>query len=277
MSDKIGFLRNSTIHYGAYNDRVYLMKLNEKDNSVIVNDLVVFARKKSYSKIFAKVLENSKSVFLNSNFTIEASIPDFFKNETCYFMSYFLNNERKIEKDKNTVNNVIATAKKKREKIFNIGELSSDFSCHCLSCKDVDEMVEIYKVVFDTYPFPIYNPEYLKEIMESHVKFFGIRKGNKLIALSSAECDHESKTVEMTDFATLPEFRGSGLALYLLDKMENEMKSEGYRMSFTIARAISFGMNITFAKCGYDFGGTLVNNTNISGKIESMNVWYKNL
>jgi hypothetical protein len=45
---------------------------------------------------------------------------------------------------------------------------------------------------------------------------------------------------------------------------------------YTIARAISVGMNITFARCGYDFGGTLVNNTQIAGRIESMNVWYKN-
>jgi hypothetical protein len=44
---------------------------------------------------------------------------------------------------------------------------------------------------------------------------------------------------------------------------------------FTIARARSTGMNVTFAKNGYSFAGTLINNTNISGRIESMNVWYK--
>jgi hypothetical protein len=44
---------------------------------------------------------------------------------------------------------------------------------------------------------------------------------------------------------------------------------------YTIARSHSAGMNITFAKKGYLFGGTLINNTDISGKIESMNVWYK--
>ena len=36
-------------------------------------------------------------------------------------------------------------------------------------------------------------------------------------------------------------------------------------------------MNITFAKLGYDFGGTLTRNTQISGDLESMNVWYKPL
>ena len=36
-------------------------------------------------------------------------------------------------------------------------------------------------------------------------------------------------------------------------------------------------MNITFAKHGYSFAGTLTNNTQISGQLESMNVWYKAL
>ncbi len=38
---------------------------------------------------------------------------------------------------------------------------------------------------------------------------------------------------------------------------------------------ISPGTNISFAKCGYQLGGTLINNTRISGSIESMNRWHK--
>jgi len=34
-------------------------------------------------------------------------------------------------------------------------------------------------------------------------------------------------------------------------------------------------MNITFSRMGYRYSGTLLNNTNISGRLESMNVWYK--
>jgi len=36
-------------------------------------------------------------------------------------------------------------------------------------------------------------------------------------------------------------------------------------------------MNILLAGKGYSFDGTLVNNTNIAGQIESMNVWHKQL
>jgi hypothetical protein len=47
------------------------------------------------------------------------------------------------------------------------------------------------------------------------------------------------------------------------------------KLFYTIARSYSAGMNITFAKQDYKYTGTLINNTNIFGKIESMNVWYK--
>ncbi len=55
------------------------------------------------------------------------------------------------------------------------------------------------------------------------------------------------------------------------------MPSRGIRTAYTIARAVSYGMNITFARCGYQYGGRLVNNTDIAGSLESMNVWYKTL
>jgi putative beta-lysine N-acetyltransferase len=98
-----------------------------------------------------------------------------------------------------------------------------------------------------------------------------------LIALSSAEMDLSGSNVEMTDFATLPGERGRGLARFLLQEMERAMRKRKMRTAYTIARAVSPGMNITFSRMGYRYSGTLVNNTHISGSIESMNIWYKSL
>ena len=81
----------------------------------------------------------------------------------------------------------------------------------------------------------------------------------------------------MTDFATLPDARGNGYALQLLFFLEQEIKERGILTAYTIARAVSPGMNVTFGKADYRFGGRLHNNTDISGNIESMNVWYKSL
>ncbi len=89
--------------------------------------------------------------------------------------------------------------------------------------------------------------------------------------------DPSSRSAEMTDFATLPDYRGFSLASHLLSEMEQNIVDEGIETGFTIARAASIGMNVTFAKGGYEYSGRLRNNTNISGDIESMNVWYKKL
>ena len=99
----------------------------------------------------------------------------------------------------------------------------------------------------------------------------------KIVSLASSEIDYEAGNVEMTDFATLPRYRGQGLGHWLLSRMETEMRSEGIATAYTIARALERGINILFARRGYEYGGTIHNNTNIGGQIESMNVWYKSL
>ncbi len=113
--------------------------------------------------------------------------------------------------------------------------------------------------------------------MQSHIAYFGVKVKGDWVAISSAEMDTKSSNVEMTDFATPPRWRGHRLAQHLLARMETEMKSRGIQTAYTIARAMSAGMNVTFRKAGYAYGGRLKNNTQISGQIESMNVWYKPL
>ena len=104
-----------------------------------------------------------------------------------------------------------------------------------------------------------------------------VREHGRIVSLSSAEMDREGRNVEMTDFATLPTHRGAGHAVHLLDRMEDDMPNRDIPTAYTIARSMSPGMNITFAKLDYIYSGTLINNTDISGNIESMNVWYKHL
>jgi putative beta-lysine N-acetyltransferase len=89
--------------------------------------------------------------------------------------------------------------------------------------------------------------------------------------------DRKRRNAEMTDFATLPDFRGKKLSVILLAHMEDQMRINRIKTLYTIARLKSMPMNLTFLRMGYRYGGTLINNTNISGEIESMNVLYKHL
>jgi len=124
----------------------------------------------------------------------------------------------------------------------------------------------------------VHEKDYIIKTMDKNLIYFYIAdREDQIVSVSSLEVDWEGKNAEMTDFATIPEYRGNGFASFLLLQMEKEMHQLKLTKAFTIARAVSYGMNITFAKCGFEYCGTLVNNTNISGDLESMNVWHKDI
>ncbi len=277
MIDVIETIGKSKIQHGTYNDRLYLMKLSKQDLPEILPRLDRLAEDRNYSKVFAKVPESAKDYFSQQGYTAEAAIPNFYQGrEDVLFFGKYLAGDRRREKKADLVKKVLATAKDKA-RTGKILQLRESFQTRAAGKRDVAEMAKLYGRVFATYPFPIQDPDYLKKTMEENVAYFGVWDGEELVALSSAEMDVSGQNAEMTDFATLPEYRGQGLANFLLAHMEDYLCDKGIRTAYTIARAYSFGMNITFAKLGYSYSGTLTNNTNIFGGLESMNVWHKPL
>lgn len=275
MNDEIAHLGNSVLQHGAYNNRIYLMKLAEDDYPGILNYLDQLALDHGYQKIVVKIPGWAKAGFLAKGYQKEAYIPGFFNGvDDGYFLSKFLSGARVREKDPEIVALVIKTAAMKcRED--EVKMLDSSFQCRICKDTDVIQMAQVYQGVFATYPFPIHDPEYIAKTMLNNLVYLGIWHDEKLIALSAIEIDFKSANGEMTDFATLPDYRGKGLSNFLLYQAEQVVIEKNIRTAYTIARASSFGMNISFAKRGYTYTGRLVNNTNISGKLESMNVWYK--
>lgn len=277
MNDEITRLGNSILQHGSYNNRIYLMKLAKDDYPGILNYLDQLALAQGYQKIVVKIPGWAKAGFLARGYQKEAYIPGLFNGtDDGYFLSKFFADDRRREKSPELVERVIKTAiLKSRED--HVKELDSPFKYRFCRSADVIQMAEVYQEVFKTYPFPIHDPKYIEKAMLNNLIYLGIWHGEKLIALSAIEIDFESANGEMTDFAILPEYRGKGLSHLLLHRAEQVVIEKSIRTAYTIARASSFGMNITFAKRGYTYTGRLVNNTHISGKLESMNVWYKPL
>jgi putative beta-lysine N-acetyltransferase len=276
MNDKTTKIGDSVIQHGNYNDRIYLMKLSPGDFPNIIDELNRMAQDNGYSKIFAKLPQYAKDAFITNGFIVEASIPNFYNGHQAFFISKFFDEQRSQNDKSIETNKVLEEAQKRSTGKSNVLEPGTGFSHRICSIKDAPQMAEVYKRVFETYPFPIYDPSYIQSTMEeNNVIYFGIWHHNKIIALSSAEIDIGSGSAEMTDFATLPDYMGQGFSFFLLQLMESVVSKRQIKTAYTIARALSFGMNITFAKMGYIYSGTLVNNTNISGNLESMNVWYK--
>lgn len=242
-----------------------------------IGEIDLLCEENDYSKIIAKIPKEKLPVFEDSGYLLEASIPGFYNGtDDVAFLSKYFTQERQRERKGDRIKEILSIAKEKA----NQTDAHSDF--HPLRVgvtdfSDAEQMSMVYRKVFRTYPFPIHDPKYLRETMDNNVQYFYVRDGNRIIALSSSEMDPDWHNVEMTDFATLPAYQSRGLAVKLLETMETMMKRRGMRTAYTIARALSAGMNITFAKMGYTYAGTLTNNTNICGNIESMNVWHKRL
>lgn len=277
MNDLIETIGRSIIQHGPGNDRIYLMKLHPADVADIVDQLDQLASSRGYSKIFAKVPAWSADHFMNAGYEPEAAIPCFFpeKIAACFLGKYF-SATRRLERHEELVRTVLEAARA-QEPVCRPAPLPAGLASRQAREGDTSGMAAVYAEVFASYPFPIHEPGFLRAAMNENSIYFGVWKGKEIAALSSAEIDPLSASAEMTDFATMPEYRGHGLARHLLQQMEEVMQARGIRSLFTIARAYSYGMNITFARSGYCFGGTLTNNTNISGRLESMNVWYKAL
>lgn len=277
MSDLIEQLGGSQIQHGKNNDRIYLMKLAPEEAPALVPRLDLLARKKGYTKIFAKVPAGARQVFAHAGYREEAKVPGFFggREDGIFVAKYFCSNRQK-ERKPETVDKVIAVARTKASHPA-CRPLAEGFRLGRLDADHAQAMAEVYREVFASYPFPIHDPEYLRETLEDNILYWGVFEGDRLVAISSAETYPVDLNAEMTDFATLPSHRGAGLAQALLAEMEGELAKRNYRTAYTIARAYSFGMNITFAKQGYAYSGTLTHNTDISGELESMNVWHKKL
>lgn len=278
MTDTIETLGSSLIQHGPHNDRIYLMKLADADMPGLVEQLLERARAAGYGKIFAKLPLHDRQEFLRVGFRQEGEIPGFYQGrESAAFLSYYLKSERQLEQQPQQLRDNLQLAEQKGAEPPGLVDLDPGLTCRVAGPGDVEVMAALYRQVFASYPFPIHDPEYLRQTMEENLVYFGVWEGDELLALSSAEMDAAAGNAEMTDFATLPACRGRGIAQFLLQEMEAEMARRKIRTLYTIARAYSPGMNITFAKHGYRFGGTLTNNTNISGSLESMNLWFKAL
>ena len=278
MTDKIIKYHSSLIQHGKVNDRVYLMKLGNSPIPEVIEKIEQLAVNNLYSKIFVKVPEAAKEFFQKSGYDIEAEIPGFYNGaETAFFMGKFFDSKRKKDIFENKIKEILNLSISKAEENPLPSSGQTPFLLKKILPDESEMAAELFKKIFETYPFPVHEAAYIKEMMKEQVEYFGAWDGKRLAALSSGEMDTPDKNVEMTDFATLPQYRGRNTASLLLAMMEKIMKEKTFKTAYTIARSLSCGMNITFARAGYKFGGTLTNNTNICGKIESMNVWYKPL
>ncbi|WP_440950814.1 putative beta-lysine N-acetyltransferase [Methanosphaerula subterraneus] len=270
-------LGKSLIQHGFFNDRIYLMKIHPDDAGIISQRITDLLTNYNYAKIVMKIPESLENLFKSAGTVQEARIPGFYQgNEDTLFLSQFIDTARAQDDAYDQIQKNIQISREKTSSPSLIIE-PLEWTIRKATIDDISQICALYQRTFETYPFPIQEPDYLKKIMNGGVQFFVGETSDGIIAAGSCEIDRYASAVEMSDLAIDAAYKGLGLSKQLLSYQEQQMKEEGIKTTYTICRGEPLPVNRLFARAQYQYGGTLINNTNICGKIESMNVWYKTL
>ena len=275
--DIVEHIQGSLVQHGPHNDRVYLMHLNTGNPRNLIPVLDDMARRNGYGKIFAKIQAPLWHIFESAGYEKEAVVPGFFRGKVdAFFVAKYFSYERKtFLEDKDALEPIPENTQSVPTSTSRVqGAYHNIDACQP---SDTAEMSTVYRRAFASYPFPIQNPAFLDRMMDAGNLYFCIRVKGRIVALAAAEVDLPHQVVEMTDFATLPQWRGRGFAGSLLRLMHRRVRDLGIQTAFTIARASSPGMNSVFKNRGYHYAGLLKNNSQICGSIQSMTVWYRYL
>lgn len=145
--------------------------------------------------------------------------------------------------------------------------------------EDAKGISAVLSKVFPVYPVPT-SAEYIKKVLQSGETVFAViqrKEDGKIISVASAEITSAKRCAEISDCATLEEYKGHNLMCFLFIALEELLVKKDIPFLFSLTRAISPSMNITTAKLGYRYTGRLINNCIISTGLEDMNVWVKPL
>jgi putative beta-lysine N-acetyltransferase len=259
------------------NARVEVQAYRAEEPTAMAAALEDLALDAGVDKVFVKARASHREALESAGMCAEAVIEGYFDGRPAVVLSSFLSDERRRRH----------AARRQQEILAEIHDRPADPSLQPMPDgyrlvrarpEDAADLGELYGHVFRSYPFPIDDPDYVVSTMQTNVIYRLVRDpGGAVVAAASAETDAAHRNAEMTDFATLPEQRGAGLAQHLLAALEVDMDDLEIPNLYTIARARSAGMNRVFRNRGYRRTGTLVNNCHIAGQFEDMHVWCKQL
>ncbi len=213
--------------------------------------------------------------WLKYGYRLEATIPFYFNGSTAYLMTFYESQERQVHnyyvKENNLLEKVQLLPLKCPEALVLPYKLRKALK------SDAKQLVTLYKTVFTIYPSPLHDLIYVQNMLEDGTPFFIIEYEGEIVSAASAEINKVYHNAELTDCATLPSHRSLGLMKHLMVEIERELKKDYVYCVYTIARALSLGMNAAFHQLGYSYSGRLINNCFISKTLENMNIWSKDL
>ncbi|AQX54235.1 putative beta-lysine N-acetyltransferase [Priestia flexa] len=231
--------------------------------------------KHQLEKVIIKSRYEQVQSWLQHGYRLEATIPSYFNGSTAYLMTFYESQERQVHNHYAKENNLLQKVQLLPLKCPET--LLSPYKLRKAVKSDAKQLVTLYKTVFTIYPSPLHDLVYVQSMLEDGTPFFIVEYEEKIVSAAAAEINTLYNNAELTDCATLPSHRSLGLMKHLMVEIERELKKKYVYCVYTIARALSFGVNAAFHQLGYAYSGRLINNCLISTALENMNVWSKDL
>lgn len=263
-----------TIDY--YNRRLKVLSF-EGNIARICKRLDYLADRNSFDKIFVKAGADEWQAFLTHGYMLEALILHYFSGENAFVVSRFLSRER-VSSPTLIEENALIQGLMELPRSDKKPTLPEGYTLEIAGEEDIPGIAILYSHVFESYPSPLTMPDFLQSTMRRNVVYAVIRdpQGN-IVSAASADIDVKHRNAEMTDCATFPAERGKGLMGLLLTRLEAELRARRIVCAYTMARANAPGMNKVFYNLRYEYCGRLLNNCDISGGFEDINIWSKRL
>ena len=264
------------VFFDYYNRRLKVNDYEATDYPAMMQRLAWLAESNAFDKIFIKAKHNDFQTFLSHGYMMEGILRYYFRGQDAYVLSRFSSSDRVHSAD------LLEEAKLVENLIYHserppVKPLAKDTEIIKAGIDHIPQLVTIYRSVFESYPSPLTNPDYIKSTMERNVLYRLALKNGQAVAAASADISFKHSNAEMTDCATIPEGQGKGLMQHILMRLEDDLRERRIMTAYTLARGMSVGMNRVFYRLEYEFSGRLINNCDIFGQFEDMNIWVKKL
>lgn len=265
------------VFFDNYNRRLKVLDYEASDYRALATRLSWLAKENQFDKIFLKARKVDWQRFLGLGYVLEGILKYCFRGEDAFVMSKFGTAERMASAQLFKENEIIESLMRGAQ-AYQPPPLPEGYSMVVAGEKQIPQLVALYRRVFRTYPSPLTHPDYIQQTMARNIVYRAVlnRQGN-VVSAASAEMDLKHSNAELTDCATQKSERGKGLMYQLLLALEEDLRQRGVITGYTLARAPSVGMNRVFYRLGYEYTGRLVNNCDIYGQYEDMNIWVKPL
>ncbi|WP_442594191.1 putative beta-lysine N-acetyltransferase [Neobacillus sp. D3-1R] len=233
-------------------------------------------KEKKLEKLIFKGRKEHFQAFIQQGYILEAQIDHYFLGSNAYFFTKYFDSQRMENSHWITEDQIIHSINGMALSAETIHP-PQEYHLKKVEAEDAENLAQLYQQVFQIYPTPLHDPEYIKKTLVEGTIYYCFYGNGKIVSAASAEVNQTYRNAELTDCATLTEHRKHGFMKILLKKLEQDLYKQGIYCSYSIARSLSFGMNAALHQLGYEYRGRLRNNVFIYDKLENMNVWVKNL